>query len=221
VANGEAGAAPGAPVVATIALTAQDLESAAVDVSWVFRVRKLLLALFVLMVFVTWRGMVHPSLGVLVPQLLVGVGYVAFLFVAPRLAARRQLRVMARAGDTNVTYRFDDEGITIRSAGATSTLAYRRLVKVVQGRTALLLYTTDQVANLVPLRAFSADELARLRAFLPAEAKPKKFRSATRLVILWVALVLVFLVIWQLMSAQAPPKPAPSPAVDPAARPAP
>jgi hypothetical protein len=179
------------------------------------------LGLYALIILFAWRGLMTFSRGVAIPQLLLGLGYVLFMFLAPRLNARRQLRAMARAGDTNVTYRFDGEGITIRSAGATSTLAYRRLVKVVQGRTALLLYTTDHVANIVPLRAFSADELARLRAFLPTEAKPKKLRSATRLVILWVALVFTFLVVWQFLTAQAPPRPARPPASDPAAQPAP
>ena len=207
------------PVVATITLTVRDLEAAIIDMSWTFRLRKVALGFFALMVLFTWRGVMEFSPGVAVPQLLVGAGYVLFMFLGPRLSARRQLRAIARAGDTNVTYRFDDEGITIRSAGATSALAYRRLVKVVQGRTALLLYTTDHVANIVPLRAFSADELARLRAFLPTEATPKKLRSATRLVIFWLALVFAFLVVWQFLTAQAPRAPKLPPPTDPAAQP--
>lgn len=190
------------PVVATIALTQQDLAAGIVEMSVLFRIRGAFLGLVVLMDIFLWRTGGQMTSGVVVPQLLTFMGFAALTYLSPWLNARRQLQALIRAGDVNVTYRFDDEGITIRSAGATSSVAYRRLVKVRRGKTALLLYTTPHIANIVPLRAFSADELARVLAFLPPDAKPQKLRSGTRLVILWVSLVLAFMVTWQFLSSR-------------------
>jgi hypothetical protein len=209
---------PGAePVVATITLTRPDITAGLVEASVVLRMRWACLAIILLMNAVLWRsGGVYSDGGW--TEGLIVVGFALYTIVMPWLGARRQLAHLTRAGDANVTYRFDEEGLTTRSAGATSSVAYRRIVKVRQGKKSLLIYETDQVAGIVPLRAFSADELARIQAFLPAAAKAKRQRSGTRLVILWFALVMAFMVVWQFLSNTAPsPKPAPREADSPAA----
>ena len=81
---------------------------------------------------------------------------------------------MAQGGDRHISYRFDDEGVTIRAAGVTTTFAYRKLVRVRELKTALLLYTTSMIANIVPKRAFSEGDLSRVRAFLAPYAKGKR-----------------------------------------------
>jgi hypothetical protein len=209
-----------APVVATLTLTEKDLEDAIVDMSIFFRLRKGLFAVFVIMAVFGWAvGGQALSAGTIVPQVITFLAFGAFVFLTPRRNARLQLQALTAAGDANVTYRFDDEGVTIRSAGATASIAYRRLTKIRRGKTALLLYTTEQIANIVPLRAFSEGELPRVLAFLPPAVTPKKLSSGTRLVILWVSAVLAFLVMWQFLSKQAPaPAPLPSGVEEPGAR---
>jgi hypothetical protein len=74
---------------------------------------------------------------------------------------------MQKAGELEVTYTFDDTGVTIASAASTSTTPYRDLTKVVRGKTTLLFFTAPQVARIVPLRAFSDEDRARVLAWLP------------------------------------------------------
>jgi hypothetical protein len=63
---------------------------------------------------------------------------------------------------------------------------------------------SPQIFVLVPKRAFTDADQARLRAELTARVPVHKSPGggAKRVVILWLALVLVFLGIWQLLSAK-------------------
>jgi hypothetical protein len=198
------------PVVATISLTEEDIRAGIIESSGLYRARWLVALLLI------GESVLLPALGIpftSISSLLIGaVVFAAFTFLMPWRSARRQVGRLRAAGDTNVTYRFDAEGLTTRSAGASSTVAYRRLVKTKVGKKTLLLSFHDHVANIIPLRAFSGDELARVLAFLPPNAKAKKI-ATWRPILIWIALVFVFLVVWQFLSATSTPT-TPQPAGD-------
>jgi hypothetical protein len=197
---------PSEPVVGTVQLTKNDLLGPLTQLSWLFRARVGISFILFFSVAVLWFAAAGRSAAQFLPQLLFGGLFTAYLFIAPRITAHRVFAAIARAGDTNASYRFDQDGVTIRSAGSTTSFAYRKLVQVREVKTALLLYTTPQIANIVPKRAFSVDGLDRLRALLATHVKTpiRRLGSGTRLVILWAALVLAFLVTWQFLSSRAP-----------------
>jgi hypothetical protein len=143
----------------------RDIASAIVQMSLIYRVRWLA---------VLWAAFyaVHVSLGgtpgqMVLPVLVCGI-VVVFLFVQPRLTARRLVQAIApgQGADRKVSYRFDAEGLTISTAGSTTTVAYRKLVRVREVKSALLLYANPRIANIVPKRAFSEADLSRVRTFL-------------------------------------------------------
>jgi hypothetical protein len=189
------------PVIATISLTARDLRAGIVESSLVYRIRW-----GFLIILLTMHGVARLGGGALYDDGGMAAGVqvliMLFLFVTPWWTARNQLRRLIRAGDASATYRFDDEGVTLRSAGASGSISYRRIVKIRQGKKSLLLYSSDQVSEAIPLRAFSPAQLARIRAFLPLQTEPKPLRSGTRVAIFSFVLVLAGIVMWQFLSAQ-------------------
>jgi hypothetical protein len=155
-------------VEGSIEMHERDIASAILQMSLIYRAR---------WPAVLWAAFyaVHVSLGgtpnqVVLPVLVCGM-IVVFLFVQPRLTARRLVQSIARGGDRKVSYRFDAEGLTITTAGSTTTFAYQKLVRVREVKSALLLYANPRIANIVPKRAFSEGELARVRALLAPHGK--------------------------------------------------
>lgn len=59
------------------------------------------------------------------------------------------------------------------------------------------------VANIVPKRAFSPEGLAQLRALLQAHVAPKRVLGAKKLFLAWLALVVLFTVLWQVLAVTA------------------
>ncbi len=133
----------------------------------------------------------------------VGAVTLAFAFAIiyfNRSAARRLFRNI-RPEAREIRVRFDAEGFGLNTPDASSKHSYRALHRFVEGRTALLLYTQHNLAQIVPKRVFSAEELERVRAWLRAGVTPQKRRNPyTRILILWVVLIFSFLMIWQLLS---------------------
>jgi len=102
-----------------------------------------------------------------------------------------------------VAFRFDAEGMSIDAPGRKHTLAWATLVHCLEAPESFLVYTTPAAVMVVPKRAFSATDQARLRTLL-AELVPKRpLRGvklfALRTLVLWVVLVLAFLAIWQFL----------------------
>lgn len=193
-------------VTGSLELEERDLRAAVVDLSGLFRAR-LAIALIIaasygsLMVMGGGNGW-----GQNVQLIVFGVLFVGFLWVSPALSARRLLRAIAKGGDRHASYRFDAEGVTIRTAGTTSSIAYRSLVESREGKTALLLYVAPNVANIVPKRAFSDEDLPRVRLWLAENVKAKRVRSTNRLILVWIVALFMFMVIWQFLSSTAPPQ---------------
>src|SRR5262249_36944173 len=134
------------------------------------------------------------------PQLVFTAAFVGTLFVAPRLTARRILRALTKAGDGDVTYRFDPEGGTIRASGSTTSFAYRARTKAREGKTAFLLYPNPLVANIVPKRAFSAEGMERVRSYITANVPTKRTPRVAKIFLIWIALIVGFVVLWQFLN---------------------
>jgi hypothetical protein len=197
------------PTIGAVELEERDLQAAIIDLSWILRAR-VGIGLVLAFIYGVPALTAHESVGELAQQALFGGLFVAFLFVSPRLRARRLLRSIAAGGDRHASYRFDDDGVTFRTAGSTTTAAYRSLVESREGKTALFVYTAPGVANIVPKRAFTPEGLARVRALLAANVKAARLSNANRLFVLWFAAILAFFVMWQFLSSTSgPPRPSP------------
>jgi hypothetical protein len=123
-------------------------------------------------------------------------------FFGPRIAARKTVRAL-RLDEGDVTFRFDADGISTHAPGSTATVAYRAIPGWRESASAFLLTCGPNAANIIPKRAFEPGDVDRVRALLAANvtAAPliprKKIR---RTLILWVALIFAFLVIWHLFN---------------------
>lgn len=199
-------------MIATIELTEGDVRAGLIELGGgVWRLGAIIAV--VAGVFLTFAGRNGGLLSpvALAPVAVMVVLYATFSFLIPSRNAKSQIDILKRAGDTNVTYRFDNNGFTIRSASTTASVAYRGLVKTRRGKSTLLLFTTGQIAQLVPLRAFTTDERARVLAFLPPDQKAIVNTPWKRVVVLWVVLVATFLTIWLSLNSEKPNESAPHP----------
>jgi hypothetical protein len=196
---------PDEVISGSVAITEADLTRGVTEASSLYRARWIYLGLAALVFAIAagtgslvWSTSNLPALtGITVFYLL--------LFVGPRLAARKLFRAMVKAGDSQVLYRFDAEGVTIRASGVTTTFAYRLLAQFRSSGSALLLTTNAGSTTIVPHRAFSAPDLERVHALLGAEVKrapPRGLAKPAKLIILWVALVFAFVVVWQFLNAR-------------------
>lgn len=192
-----------AVIVGTVRLTERDLEVPVTEMSPLFRWRAILSGMVVLADAVILLGGT-PIVPDQIPLQLILVGlFVAFLYLAPRFSARQALK---RAGDGEVTYRFDDEGVTIHAPGAITTFAYRRLIKVREGSTAFLVYLNPFIANIVPKRAFPPADVDRVRALLAGHSRLAPLRTFPwKMVFSWLLLILMFFFVWQFL--QPDPRP--------------
>jgi hypothetical protein len=199
---------PDEPVNGSVELNEVDLRTALLDMSGLLRARvaiTLILAISFAGIF-TMSG--NEGWALKLQQLILPTVFLVVLWVSPYVSARRLLAVIAKGGDKHASYRFDDESVTLRTAGATTTIAYRSLVDYRDGRTAILLYTTPNVANIVPKRAFTPETLARVQTLLAAHVKPRSTPNLNRVIVLWLVAIFMFLVIWQFLNATSGPPPA-------------
>lgn len=127
-----------------------------------------------------------------------GVGLI--LLFAVRMGMRRGWRraynTMSVAG--GIEYTFTPGTVEINTAKANSRFRYDGLYRYHVTKTTLLLYTSSQVAQIVPVRAFTQDELASVRGWLDANVK-KASRvpgGLRRMLALWVLLIVAFLAVW-------------------------
>ena len=188
----------GEPVTGTLELDERDLRAAIVDLSGLLRAR--FAVMFILVFCYGGPAIANRELGQLAQPVIFSAVLIVILFGLPYYRARNLLRAIAKGGDRHASYRFDDEGLTMRTAGSTMTTAYRSLVDFRETKTAFLISTSPGVSNIVPKRAFSPEGLERVSALLAANVKVKRARTGNRLVILWFALIFLFIVVWQFLS---------------------
>ncbi len=103
-----------------------------------------------------------------------------------------------------VEYLFDGEAFQVKAPGRDSRAEWATLRGHVEVKGAFLIYMSPQIFVLVPKRAFTAADQARLGAELRARVPPYRAPGggAKKLLLLWLALVLVFLGIWQLLNTK-------------------
>lgn len=192
-------------VTGSIGLTERDLVLGVREISNLFRFRWLLLALTSVMFGIAAVSNSSVCAAHNLPELVgLGVFYLA-IFAGPRWSARRLYRSLIKAGDSQVFYRFDAQGVTIRASGQTTSFAYRLLSRFRETAATFLLKRDGGLTTIVPKRAFADAEVSRLRALLSAEVKHEPGRGlgrAGKLVVLWVALVFAFVVMWQFLNAR-------------------
>jgi hypothetical protein len=193
-------------VTGSLELEERDLHAGIVDTSWFLRARFAIAAIVAFSYGAVVLGS-HAPLSQNIGSMLPGAVLVLALFVSPGMRARRLLESLAKGGDRHASFRFDAEGITFRTAGSTTTSAYRSIAEYREGKTAFLVYHSPGVANVIPKRAFSPGDLARVSALLAANVKAKRQRPVGKIVILWFACILAFLVIWQFLNAAPTPPP--------------
>jgi hypothetical protein len=191
----------GEPVMGTLELDERDLRAAIVDASWLLRARFGIAAILAFS-YGTLAFMSPAAIGQMVQPITFGALVVALLFVMPYFQARKLLAAIAKGGDKRASFRFDDDGVTLRTAGSTTTTTYRSLVEYREGKTAFLIYSSPNVGNVVPKRAFSPEGLARVGALLAANVKPRRARSASKILVAWFVAILMFMVVWQFLSKQ-------------------
>jgi hypothetical protein len=199
------GDAASEPTVGSVELEETDLRPALIDMSALLRGR-VAITLVLAACYVSIAAVAVDSWSSKVQMFIFPTFFLGILWVSPFLSARRLLRAIEKAGDRHAHFRFDDDGVTMRRAGATSTFTYRTLVEYREGRTAFLLYTSPNVANIVPKRAFTPEGLARVSALLAANVKPSKARGMNRMILLWIIAIFMFVVIWQFLNASGAPR---------------
>ena len=95
----------------------------------------------------------------------------ATVLLAPRTQARKMLKEMdANRGEAD--YRFDADGITIRAPGTSSSVSWRIITSYRETPHTFLVYTSPNLANIVPKRAFNAADVDAVRALLAASVFP-------------------------------------------------
>jgi hypothetical protein len=191
-------------ITGSVAITEADLVRGIGDHSAFYRLRWFIAVMFVAAAAVV---ILLGSSGPLAQWAPTGscLGLVCvWAFVAPKFAAKKILGQLVRAGDNQVFYRFDGEGGTIRASGSTTTFAYRVVTRVRESATTLFVTVGNASTSIVPKRAFSPADLARLQAVLAANVKTEKAGSGKvfKLVVVWAALVFAFVVVWQLLNAR-------------------
>jgi hypothetical protein len=67
--------------------------------------------------------------------------------------------------------------------------------------TAFLVYSSPDVAHIIPRRAFTPEGLARVSALLSTHVKRRPQRSGNKVVLAWFVAFLALGVIWQFLTA--------------------
>lgn len=99
--------------------------------------------------------------------IVMGFGGLVLVHQVPRIIARRLYRRLVSTGENLWAYRFDDEGVTIRGPGMVVGFGYGHMSRVRENERSLQIRTIfSSDLWIVPKRAFSADDLSRIRVLL-------------------------------------------------------
>ncbi|MFZ5895213.1 MAG: YcxB family protein [Myxococcota bacterium] len=103
-----------------------------------------------------------------------------------------------------VEYRLDQQGIATRSPGTEARVDWNTVHRFVEAPSAFLIYTTPAYAVIMPKRAFSERDHQPIRELLGRRIQPRpKDRSLLRrAILLWAALIVCFLSIWQFLATK-------------------
>jgi len=183
-----------------LTLSAEDCQQAIAEMPEQVRSRRLVgtYAIFVILAGLggEWLGADLLMRGL---WILFGAALLVFAQFRSRSAGQRLLLNM-KEGEREVSYRFDRDGVNIKTPVSELSVRYAALHRQREGSTAFLLYTGERLAQLVPKRAFDAAQLEHIRRWLSAgvqeRPQPRRF---LRLFVIWLVLIVFFLLIWQLL----------------------
>jgi hypothetical protein len=198
----EAGESEDPPILGEVAITEADFVRGVRESNAIFRMVWIaLLAFGVFLANALWMGGAE-LFGQVLPSLIGFAVFNAVLLVTPRLAARKLHRALTNSGDSNIFYRFDADGVTLRTPGSTSSVAWRAFARWREGKSAFLLYPSPAVFWIVPKRAFASGDVERVRALLAARVPPqRRLITPFRVFAIWLALIVMFIVLYQLLTA--------------------
>lgn len=104
-----------------------------------------------------------------VSLIVMTIGGLIALYQIPRSAARRIYRRLTSQGENRWSYRFDDDGVTIRGPGMVVGFSYRHLSRVRETERALEVRSVlSSDLWTIPKAAFSPDDVSRIRLLLRA-----------------------------------------------------
>jgi hypothetical protein len=132
--------------------------------------------------FIRWTRWVLPGCGVallvFLVSVLIRIGFsvrlipglaICSLFIfLPLLNRRSQKSLYARTPGLHGrrSVEADDDGLEFSGTSFTSQVAWDNFTSFLEDEKSFLLYQNPQVFNIIPKRTLSADQIARLRAYL-------------------------------------------------------
>jgi hypothetical protein len=141
----------------------------------------------------------HPWTNI-VPIVLLVSFWVGLLLYVRKRTARKTLEGKSER-DRTVALELDPAGYSISTPSSSSNAEWSTLHRYHEGKSAFLFYVNPTVHQIVPKRAFRDEDVAKVRALLAAHVTQKPAgRSATKMILLWAFLIVVFLAIWQYLS---------------------
>lgn len=149
-----------------------------------------------------------PSAQPLWVPLLGAAVAIPVLVLGFRRAANRALENRTEQ-ERNITWEFDDAGYRIVTPSSETRAAWDTVHRTVEGKTSFLLYPASNVFQIIPKRAFRAEELPRIRELFKTRVTPRPQKSMfSRALLLWILLIVAFLAIWQFLDRpKGPPVP--------------
>jgi len=125
--------------------------------------------------------------------------FAAFLFAGPHLFARRTVVAMV---DPSVRYDLSERAISVATKGTCVTWSWDEVGSFREEASVFLLWLRRGGVHVIPKRAFSPagsdwlhDKLGR-----DVARHDKGIKRRARWVLLWLALVILFLAVWQILS---------------------
>jgi hypothetical protein len=192
--------APHPAVLGEVVVNAADIAGAIAELP-LFRRKWSYLAGAALLVALL-MGLGHASLSSVTPFLVLTAIFQGYMFVGPRVMARRTLAAMP---DHAIRYRADADELTIATTGSTVTRSWERITRMLEKPAAFLIWVGPGAVQVIPKRAFKERDLTWLREQLVRGSTASKARAPAakrwRVVLLWIALVLGFLLLWQLLQS--------------------
>lgn len=188
------------PIRGEAQLTADDFKAVWVAVPAVRRMIVWFVALVVLgPTFLWWRADGrNPLILGAIPICLVAVAVGVY-----RGRARWAEAALGGSQGQPIQYLFDAEAFQVKAPGRDSRAEWATLRGHLEVDHAFMLYMSPQLFVLVPKRAFTDADQARLRSELTARVPLQKAPSgAKKMLLMWLALILAYLGIWQFLSAK-------------------
>jgi hypothetical protein len=159
-----------------------------------------LFAFFGLVATSSFGGITAPLIAVPVGA---GFGWLLWRNVF-RSGARRSLAGKSDRERT-LTWRFTPETFEITTVTTYTRMQWSAVHRAVEGRDTFALYTSEAIVQIIPKRAFRAEEIEKLKALFASSITPRKKRSNFgRVFMLWIFLILMFLTIWQFLQGGGP-----------------